>query len=326
MWTFIQDQILGMKWLNVLIGNLLSTLGLDITGKLGGTIQFFVYDVIKIVVLLCALIFIISYIQSYFPPERTKKILGRFHGIWANIIAALLGTVTPFCSCSSIPLFIGFTSAGLPLGVTFSFLISSPMVDLGSLVLLMSIFGAKVAIVYVVLGLAIAVVGGTLIEKLHFENDVEEFIRNAKQIDVPQEELTVKDRLKYAAEKVAETFKKVFQYILVGVGIGAFIHNWIPKDLIVRFLGNGNPFGVIIATIAGVPMYADIFGCIPIAEALLAKGAKLGVVLAFMMGVTTLSLPSMIMLKKAIKPKLLGVFIAICTAGIIIVGYLFNAI
>lgn len=326
MWTFIQEQILGMKWLNVLIGNLLNTLGLDTTEKIGGTIHFFIYDVIKIVVLLCTLIFIISYIQSYFPPERTKKILGRFHGIGANIIAALLGTVTPFCSCSSIPLFIGFTSAGLPLGVTFSFLISSPMVDLGSLVLLMSIFGAKVAIVYVVLGLVIAVAGGTLIEKLHLENQVEEFIRNAKQIDVPQEELTVKDRLKYAAEQVAETFKKVFPYILVGVGIGAFIHNWIPEDLIVRFLGNGNPFGVIIATIAGVPMYADIFGCIPIAEALLAKGAKLGVVLSFMMGVTTLSLPSMIMLKKAIKPKLLGIFITICTVGIIIVGYFFNAI
>ena len=326
MWTFIQDQILGMKWLSVLIGNLLNALGLDITGKLGGSIQFFIYDVIKIVVLLCTLIFIISYIQSYFPPERTKKILGKFHGIVANIIAALLGTVTPFCSCSSIPLFIGFTSAGLPLGVTFSFLISSPMVDLGSLVLLMSIFGAKVAIVYVVLGLMIAVAGGTLIEKLHLENQVEEFIRNAKQIDIPQEELTVKDRLKYSAEQVAGTFKKVFPYILIGVGIGAFIHNWIPEDLIVRFLGNGNPFGVIIATIAGVPMYADIFGCIPIAEALLAKGAKLGVVLSFMMGVTTLSLPSMIMLKKAIKPKLLGVFIAICTVGIIIVGYFFNAI
>ena len=326
MWTFIQEQILGMKWLNVLIGNLLNTLGLDTTEKIGGTIHFFIYDVIKIVVLLCTLIFIISYIQSYFPPERTKKILGRFHGIGANIIAALLGTVTPFCSCSSIPLFIGFTSAGLPLGVTFSFLISSPMVDLGSLVLLMSIFGAKVAIVYVVLGLVIAVAGGTLIEKLHLENQVEEFIRNAKQIDVPQEELTVKDRLKYAAEQVAETFKKVFPYILVGVGIGAFIHNWIPEDLIVRFLGNGNPFGVIIATIAGVPMYADIFGCIPIAEALLAKRAKLGVVLSFMMGVTTLSLPSMIMLKKAIKPKLLGIFITICTVGIIIVGYFFNAI
>ena len=326
MWTFIQDQILGMKWLSVLIGNLLNALGLDITGKLGGSIQFFIYDVIKIVVLLCTLIFIISYIQSYFPPERTKKILGRFHGIGANIIAALLGTVTPFCSCSSIPLFIGFTSAGLPLGVTFSFLISSPMVDLGSLVLLMSIFGANVAIVYVVLGLVIAVAGGTLIEKLHLENQVEEFIRNAKQIDIPQEELTVKDRLKYSAEQVAGTFKKVFPYILIGVGIGAFIHNWIPEDLIVRFLGNGNPFGVIIATIAGVPMYADIFGCIPIAEALLAKGAKLGVVLSFMMGVTTLSLPSMIMLKKAIKPKLLGVFITICTVGIIIVGYFFNAI
>ena len=326
MWTFIQDQILGMKWLSALIGNLLNVLGLDITGKPGGTIQFFFYDVIKIVVLLCTLIFIISYIQSYFPPERTKKILGRFHGIGANVIAALLGTVTPFCSCSSIPLFIGFTSAGLKLGVTFSFLISSPMVDLGSLVLLMSIFGAKVAIVYVILGLVIAVAGGTLIEKLHLENQVEEFIRNAKQIDVPQEELTVKDRLKYSAEQVAGTFKKVFPYILIGVGVGAFIHNWIPQDLIVRFLGKGNPFGVIIATIAGVPMYADIFGCIPIAEALLAKGAKLGVVLSFMMGVTTLSLPSMIMLKKAIKPKLLGVFIAICTVGIIIVGYFFNAV
>lgn len=326
MWTFIQEQILGMKWLNVLIGNLLNILGLDTTEKIGGTVQFFIYDVIKIVVLLCTLIFIINHIQSYFPPERTKKILGRFHGTPANILAALLGTVTPFCSCSSIPLFIGFTSAGLPLGVTFSFLISSPMVDLGSLVLLMSIFGAKVAIVYVVLGLVIAVAGGTLIEKLHLENQVEEFIRNAKHIDIPQEELTVKDRLKYSAEQVAGTYKKVFPYILIGVGIGAFIHNWIPEDLIVRFLGNGNPFGVIIATIAGVPMYADIFGCIPIAEALLTKGAKLGVVLSFMMGVTTLSLPSMIMLKKAIKPKLLGVFIAICTVGIIVVGYFFNAI
>ena len=324
--TFIQEQILGMKWLSVLIGNILNALGLDITGKLGGSIQFFIYDVIKIVVLLCTLIFIISYIQSYFPPEKTKKILGKFHGIWANIIAALLGTVTPFCSCSSIPLFIGFTSAGLPLGVTFSFLISSPMVDLGSLVLLMSIFGAKEAFCYVVLGLVIAVAGGTLIEKLHLESQVEEFIRNGKHIDIPQEELTVKDRLKYATDQVSDTFKKVFPYILVGVGIGAIIHNWIPEDLIVRFLGDGNPFGVIIATIAGVPMYADIFGCIPIAEALLTKGAKLGVVLSFMMGVTTLSLPSMIMLKKAIKPKLLCVFIAICTVGIIVVGYFFNAI
>ncbi len=326
MWTFIQEQLLGMKWLKDLIGNLLSALGLDIAGRVGGSIQFFIYDVIKIVVLLCALIFIISYIQSFFPPERTKKILGRFHGIVANILAALLGTVTPFCSCSSIPLFMGFTSAGLPIGVTFSFLISSPMVDLGSLILLMSIFGAKVAIVYVVLGLVIAVLGGTLIEKLHLENQVEDFIRNAKNIDIPQEELTVKDRIKYSTEKVAETFKKVFPYILIGVGIGAVIHNWIPEDMIVRFLGNGNPLGVILATIAGVPMYADIFGCIPIAEALLTKGAKLGVVLSFMMAVTTLSLPSMIMLKKAIKPKLLGIFIAVCTVGIIIVGYFFNVI
>lgn len=326
MWAFIQDQVLGMKWLNALIGKILSASGLDISDKLGGTIHFFIYDVVKIVALLCALIFIISYIQSFFPPERTKKILGRFHGLGANTLAALLGTITPFCSCSSIPLFIGFTGAGLPLGVTFSFLISSPMVDLGSLVLLMSIFGARVAVVYVVLGLVIAVAGGTLIEKLRLDDQVEEFIRNAKQLDIPQEELTVRDRLVYSADQVAGTFKKVFPYILIGVGVGAFIHNWIPEDLIVRFLGNGNPFGVIIATIAGIPMYADIFGCIPIAEALLAKGAKLGVVLSFMMGVTTLSLPSMIMLRKAVKPKLLGVFAAICTAGIIMVGYFFNAI
>lgn len=326
MWTFIQGQVLGMKWLNHIIGKLLGALGLDISGRIGGSVQFFLYDVIKIVILLCALIFIISYIQSFFPPERTKKILGKFHGIGANIIAALLGTVTPFCSCSSIPLFMGFTSAGLSLGVTFSFLISSPMVDLGSLVLLMSIFGTKVAIIYVILGLVIAVAGGTFIEKLHLEAQVEEFIRNAKQMELPQEELTVRERLKYAIEQMTGTFKKVVPYILIGVGIGAVIHNWIPEDLIVRFLGNGNPLGVILATLAGIPMYADIFGCIPIAEALLAKGARLGVVLSFMMGVTTLSLPSIIMLKKAIKPKLLGVFITICTLGIIIVGYFFNAI
>lgn len=325
-WDFFQNQILGMKWLNQLIGSLLNSCGLDTSTRIGGSVQFFLYDTIKIMALLGFLILLISYIQSYFPPERTKKILGRFHGIWANIIAALLGTVTPFCSCSSIPLFIGFTSAGLPLGVTFSFLISSPMVDLGSLVLLMSIFGWKVAVLYVVLGLVIAVVGGTLIEKMHLENQVEEFIRSGHSIDVPQEELHFKDRMKYAWEQVVATAKKVFPYVLIGVGIGAFIHNWIPEEFIVKILGSGNPFGVIIATIAGVPMYADIFGTIPIAEALLAKGAQLGVVLSFMMGVTTLSLPSMIMLKKAIKPKLLGIFVAICTVGIIIVGYFFNAI
>lgn len=323
---FIQNQILGMKWLNEVIGNGLNALGVDITSRWGGSIQFFLYDVIKIMVLLGVLILIISYIQSYFPPERTKKILGRFHGIGANCVAALLGTVTPFCSCSSIPLFIGFTSAGLPLGVTFSFLISSPMVDLGSLVLLMSIFGWKVAVVYVVLGLVIAVVGGTLIEKLHLEEQVEEFIRNGHAIDVPQEELHFKDRLQYAWEQMVSTAKKVAPYVLIGIGIGAVIHNWIPEEWIVKILGTGNPFGVIIATIAGVPMYADIFGTIPIAEALLAKGAQLGVVLSFMMGVTTLSLPSMIMLRKAVKPKLLAIFIGVCTVGIIVVGYFFNLI
>lgn len=326
MWTFIQDEILGMKWLNRLIGQLLSLCGLDIESKVGGSVQFFLYDTIKIMALLGILILLISYIQSFFPPERSKRILGRFNGIGARIIAALLGTVTPFCSCSSIPLFIGFTSAGLPLGVTFSFLISSPMVDLGSLVLLMSIFGWKVAIVYVVLGLVIAVAGGSLIEKLHLENQVQEFIRNGKAMDLPQEELHFKDRIKYAWEQVTSTAKKVFPYVLIGVGIGAVIHNWIPEDWIVTALGSNNPFGVVIATVLGVPMYADIFGTIPIAEALLSKGALLGVVLSFMMGVTTLSLPSMIMLKKAVKAKLLGIFIAICSVGIILVGYFFNAI
>lgn len=325
-WAFFQNEILGMRWLSRIITAVLNACGLDTAGRIGGSVQFFIYDIIKIMVLLGVLIFIISYIQSYFPPERTKKILGHFHGIGANIVAALLGTVTPFCSCSSIPLFIGFTSAGLPLGVTFSFLISSPMVDLGSLVLLMSIFGWKVAFIYVVLGLVIAASGGTLIEKLHLENQVEEFIRNGRSIDIPQEELHFKDRLKYAWEQVITTVKKVAPYVLIGVGIGAIIHNWIPEEFIVKILGDNNPFGVILATVAGVPMYADIFGTIPIAEALLAKGALLGVVLSFMMAVTTLSMPSMIMLRKAVKPKLLGIFIAICTIGIIIVGYVFNLI
>lgn len=324
-WLFIQDQVLGMKWLHAVIGNGLSALGLDTASRWGGSVHFFLYDVIKITVLLCFLIFVISYIQSFFPPERSKRILGQFRGIWANIIAALLGTVTPFCSCSSIPLFIGFTSAGLPLGVTFSFLISSPMVDLGSLVLLMSIFGVKVAIVYVIVGLIIAVVGGTIIEKLHMENYVEEFIRRAKgSIDIDAPDLTVKDRLIYAREQVVGTFKKVFPYILIGVGIGAVIHNWIPETWIQNILGSDNPFGVVLAVLVGVPMYADIFGTIPVAEALLAKGALLGTILSFMMAVTTLSLPSMVMLRKAVKPKLLGVFITVCTIGIIIVGYLFN--
>ena len=324
-WQFIQDQMLGMKWLNELIGRGLSMLGLDVEGRVGGSIQFFLYDVLKISVLLCFLIFVISYIQSYFPPERSKRILGRFHGVGANIISALLGTVTPFCSCSSIPLFIGFTSAGLSLGVTFSFLISSPMVDLGSLILLMSIFGAKVAIIYVIVGLVIAVVGGTLIEKLHMETDVEAFIRIAGGVDMESPTLTKRERVQYAKEQVISTFKKVFPYILIGVGIGAIIHNWIPENWVEAVLGGNNPFGAVLATLVGIPMYADIFGTIPVAEALLYKGAQLGTILSFMMAVTTLSLPSLIMLRKAVKPKLLALFIGICTVGIILVGYLFNA-
>ena len=326
MWTFIQDQILGMKWLNGLIGNLLTAAGIDTESRVGASVQFFLYDVIKITILLCLLIFLISYIQSFFPPERSRKIMGRFHGIGANIVGALLGTVTPFCSCSSIPLFMGFSSAGLPLGVTFSFLISSPMVDLGSLILLVSIFGYKIAVAYVVLGLVVAVNGGTLIEHMHMEEQVADFIRNSNsRIDIEAPELTVKDRLIYSKDQVVSTFKKVFPYILAGVAIGAVIHNWIPESWVETILGSRNPLGVVLATLVGIPMYADIFGTIPIAEALLAKGALLGTVLSFMMAVTTLSLPSMIMLGKAIKPKLLRTFIAICTVGIIIVGYGFNA-
>lgn len=321
---FIQDEILGMKGLQQLIGGLLTRLGLDIGSRLGGGVHFFLYDVIKITVLLCVLIFIVSYIQSYFPPERSRRILGHFHGLGANTLAALLGTITPFCSCSSIPLFIGFSSAGLPLGVTFSFLISSPMVDLGSLILLTSIFGAKIALAYVIAGLFIAILGGSIIERLKLENEIEDFVRNAAGSLAASPELSLKDRLVYAKNQVTATFRKVFPYILLGVGLGSIIHNWLPANWIEGVLGSRNPFGVILSTLIGVPIYADIFGTIPVAEALLSKGAQLGTVLSLMMAVTTLSLPSLIMLRKAIKPRLLYIFIAICVSGIIVVGYAFN--
>lgn len=325
MWEFIQDQLFGMKWLNDIIGFLLSSFGVNTESAVVSAIRFFLYDVIKIVLLLCILVFVISFIQSYFPPERSKKIMGRFHGIGANIVGALLGTVTPFCSCSSIPIFMGFTSAGLPLGVTFSFLISSPMVDLGSLILLMSIFGIKTAIVYVIMGLIIAVAGGTIIERLKMDDQVADFIKASKsKVNVNSPKLRIKDRLIYSKDQVISTLKKVFPYILIGVAIGAVIHNWIPQEWVQTVLGSKNPFGVVLATVLGTPMYADMFGVIPVAEALLGKGALLGTVLSFMMAVTTLSLPSLVMLKKAIKPKLLAVFIGICVIGIILVGYIFN--
>lgn len=324
MWKFIQDELLGMNWLERLLGRGLLAANVDIDSRIGGTLHFFLYDVIKIMLLLCFLIFIISYIQSFFPPERSRRILGRFNGIAARIVSALLGTVTPFCSCSSIPLFIGFTRAGLPLGVTFSFLISSPMVDLGSVVLLTSIFGWKVAIAYVVLGLIVAVAGGTLIEKLRLDDQVESIIGADTLHDTEQSSLTIRARCVYAWEQVLSTAEKVYPYVLCGVAIGSLIHNWIPEDIVIRTLGGTNPLGVIVATVVGIPMYADIFGTIPIAEALLGKGALLGVVLSFMMAVTTLSLPSLVMLRRVVKPKLLWIFIGICTFGIILVGYLFN--
>ncbi len=325
-WGFFQAQVLGMAWLNSLIGRLLVALGLDLSGRLGGSLQFFLYDLVKILVLLSVLIFGISYIQSHFPPERTKRILGRFSGLGANVVSALLGTLTPFCSCSSIPIFIGFTNAGLPVGVTFSFLISSPLVDLGALVLLMSVFGAPFALSYVLVGLVLAVAGGTLIDRLGMEKQVVRFKAPAGAVDLEDPDTTVAERLAYAREQALETVGRVWPYVVAGVGIGALIHNWIPAGWVQAVLGQGNPFSVLIATALGIPMYADIFGTIPIAEALHAKGVGTGTILAFMMAVTALSLPSMIMLKKVVKPRLLGAFIAIVAAGIIIIGYTFNAL
>ena len=325
-WQFIQDQLLKMVWLDQLVIKLLQLVNIDTTTPLGGSIQFFIYDVIKIFILLSVLIFTISYIQSYFPPERTKKILGNIKGIPANILAALLGTITPFCSCSSIPLFIGFTSAGLPIGVTFSFLISSPLVDLASVLLLASIFNWKIAIAYVVVGLLLAVVSGTIISKLKLEKYVEEYVYGNKALDMEQEEMTVNDRLEFSKNQVIDIVKRVWKYVLIGVGIGAAIHNWIPESVITAVLGSDKWYSVIVAAVVGIPMYADIFGTLPIAEALVMKGVGLGTVLTFMMGVTALSLPSMIMLKQVLKPQLLWTFMGLVSLGIIIIGYVFNNI
>ena len=324
--TWINDQLLRMEWLYDLVELLVTRVfGLSMATPMGASVHFFIYDVVKIFILLSFLIFGISYIQSFFPPERTRKLLSGIKGIKGNILGALLGTITPFCSCSSIPLFIGFTNAGLPLGVTFSFLISSPMVDLASVILLASIFNFKIALAYVVVGLVLAVIGGTIISKLKMEDEVESFVFNNMVLDVEEEELSVKERVSYSFDQVQTIVKKVWMYILIGVGIGALIHNWIPQSYIAAVLGQDKWYSVLVATFVGVPMYADIFGVLPIAEALLMKSVGLGTVLAFMMGVTTLSLPSMIMLKNVIKPKLLGVFITIVTLGIIIIGYTFNA-
>lgn len=323
---WLNDQLLKMNWLSELVRNLVKNVfGLSTNDRLGGSIHFFLYDTIKIFILLSVLIFIISYIQSYFPPERTRKILGNIKGIKGNILGALLGTITPFCSCSSIPIFIGFTSAGLPLGITFSFLISSPLVDLASLLLLMSFFGAKIAIAYVIVGLVLAVIGGTLIDKLKLEKYVEGYVKEIENVDAEIIKLTKEERISYSKDQVIQIIKRVWLYILIGVGIGAAIHNWIPESIIQNVIGTNNPFSVLIATVVGIPMYADIFGTLPIAEALFGKGVGIGTVLSFMMAVTALSLPSIIMLSKVVKPKLLTIFVGIVSAGITIIGYLFNA-
>ena len=324
--SWLNDQVLKMEWLSNLIKALVENVfGLSISERLGGSIHFFIYDVIKIFILLSVLIFSISYIQSFFPPERTRKILGRFNGITANILGALLGTITPFCSCSSIPLFIGFTTAGLPIGVTFSFLISSPLVDLASVLLLASIFNWKIAIAYVLVGLVLAVISGTIISKLKLEKYVEPFVYSNKLIELEEEKLTTKDRIRFSKDQVLDIVRKVWLYILIGVGIGAAIHNWIPESVIAAILGQDKWYSVLLATLVGVPMYADIFGTLPIAEALVLKGVGIGTALAFMMAVTALSLPSMILLKKVVKTKLLVIFAGLVTTGILIIGYTFNA-
>ncbi len=326
MFGWLNDQLLKMTWLFELVRLLVEKVfGLSMEDRVGGSVHFFIYDTIKIFILLSVLIFAISYIQSYFPPERTKKILGGMKGIKGNILGALLGTVTPFCSCSSIPLFIGFTSAGLPLGVTFSFLISSPLVDLASFLILMSFFGIRIALAYVIVGLVLAVAGGTLIDKLNMEKYVQGYVREIKSTDVEVEEMSRRERISFAKEQVKEITQRVWMYILIGVGIGAAIHNWIPQPVIETVIGGNNPFAVILAAAVGIPMYADIFGTIPIAEALFGRGVGIGTVLSFMMAVTALSLPSMIMLGKVVKPKLLAIFTAIVSIGIIVIGYVFNA-
>ena len=323
--SWLNSQLLKMEWLyNLVQGLVENVLGLDMTTRFGNSLHFFIYDTIKIFMLLSFLIFGISYIQSFFPPERTRKIIGRFNGITANLLAALLGTVTPFCSCSSIPLFIGFTSAGLPIGVTFSFLISSPLVDLASVLLLASIFNWRIAITYVVVGVILAVISGTIISKAKLEKYVESYVFNNPLLDLDQEELTTGQRLRFAKIQVQDIIKKVWLYILAGVGIGALIHNYIPESVITAVLGQDKWYSVPVATIVGIPMYADIFGTLPIAEALVTKGVGIGTVMSFMMAVTALSLPSMIMLSKVVKPKLLGIFVGIVSVGILIIGFVFN--
>lgn len=336
MFSWLNDQMLKMTWLYDLVERLVEKVfGLPVpmagqtemtsSERIGGSVHFFIYDTIKIFILLSVLIFTISYIQSFFPPERTRQILGRFKGIGANILGALLGTITPFCSCSSIPLFIGFTSAGLPIGVTFSFLISSPLVDLASVLLLASIFNWRIAIAYVVVGLILAVIGGSVISRLRLEKYVESFVYTSNLVEADVPAMTRRDRLRFARDQVRDIIHKVWLYVLIGVGIGAAIHNWIPENIIAAILGKDNIFSVLIATVVGMPMYADIFGTLPIAEALVTKGVGIGTVLAFMMAVTALSLPSLILLKKVVKTKLLVVFTGIVAVGILIIGYTFNA-
>lgn len=327
MFEIINDALFKMTWLNQLIGAGLTGMGVDTTSQVGASVLFFCYDTVKIAILLVAVIFIIGYIQSYFPPERTKRLLGHLHGVWANIVGALMGTITPFCACSSIPLFIGFTKAGLPIGVTFSFLISSPMVDLASLILLASVFNWRIAIAYVILGLVVAVVGGTVMDHMDLEGEIPPFAREGMAVATDEEEasLTRQDRAAYAWSQVKEVVGKVWPYVLVGVGIGALIHNWIPQEIIESILGDRNPFSVVLATLLGAPVYADIFGTLPIAEALVAKGVGVGTVVSFMMSVTVLSIPSLLMLKRVVSGKLLGIFIGIVVIGVIICGYTLNA-
>lgn len=314
-------DLLKMQGLSEAVAQFLLSVGLSSSNAWFAVVHFFLYDTIKISLLLYFFVFLVSWLQSYFPPERTRSILLRHRGWRANTLAALLGTITPFCSCSSIPLFMGFTRAGLPRGVTFSFLISSPMVDLGALLILISVFNLKIAMAYVVMGLISAVVGGQLIEKFNPQTSA----APSTSLSSTVLEQSISARARFAFTMAGQVFRNVFLFVVIGVGLGAFIHNVVPTDWVLHWLGADNAYSVLTATLIGVPMYADIFGVIPVAQALLAKGAPVGTVVAFMMAVTTLSAPSLILLHRVISQRVLWTFVGVCTLTIVFNGFILNA-
>lgn len=317
--------IFNFGWLYDLIKILVEDVfGLQMGTMLGESVHFFFYDVIKIIILLSLMIFLVTYIRSYFPLEKTKGIIEKHGGVSAHIMASLLGIVTPFCSCSSIPLFIGFVEAGIPIGVTFSFLITSPIVNEAAFAVLLGSFGWKIAAIYVVTGVVVGVVGGLIIRMLKMEKEVEGYVYEIKTGKAVVENLSQKERVDFAFSHVLEIVKKIWIFLLIGIGIGALIHGWAPAEILSKYAGRDNPIAVVVAVVFGIPLYSNALGTIPIAEALINKGVGIGTALSFMMAVTALSLPEMVLLRKVIKPKLIAAFVVITGIAIIIVGYLFN--